>query len=222
MLTANEIQLRQIREGDRLKYHGVQWQVIDHSTYQESAEYSTEEWLLKSRLGKEYYLLYEIDTNEAGDLVQAWYIAEQLRQPAIYEPRSGENLTVWLPQVMLSHQTPYPQLQALSRLYQFESVTEGDYQSDDTTQHRIIWDYWDAPHLWNLALEVWRDGRLDVYSTRRVQPSDFSDIQESAIASSTYFAPSDLQEIPQFSNGSQTLVAFLLIGVGFILMLVGI
>jgi hypothetical protein len=227
MSSANANQLRQLRAGDRLSYYGVRWQVMDYSTYEEmpedeeAADDRVEEWLLRSKRGQEYYLLHE---SKAGDCTTTWYIAEQLRKPAIYEPQSGQNLTDSLAQAMLSHQTPSPQLKALNRLYQFESVTEGDYKSAGITEHRITWDYWDQPHLWNLALEVWSDGRLDIYSTRAVQPADFRNLQTTTLAEHNSFEPTRQPDSDfSFSNLiSQVLLALLLIGVGLILMLAGI
>lgn len=49
--------LQDLNEGDRITYHGVRWQVCDRSTYQDDKGYTTQEWLLKSTTGKEYYLL---------------------------------------------------------------------------------------------------------------------------------------------------------------------
>jgi Domain of unknown function (DUF4178) len=230
MSSVNATQLRQLRAGDRLSYYGVLWQVMDYSTYEEMLDDEeedddrVEEWLLRSRTGKEYYLLYESEISDTGDRTTTWYIAEQLRLPAIYAPQSGQNLTDSLAQAMLSHQTPYPQLKALNRLYQFESLTEGDYNSAGTTEHRITWDYWDQPQLWNLALEVWSDGRLDVYSTRAVQPADFRNLQTATLAEHTNFAKARQPDsnFDLSSLISQVLLALLLVGVGLILMLAGI
>ncbi len=62
MLSAsNQGQLLQLRPGDRLNYHGVQWQVKDYSTYVDPNGYETTEWLLQSKAGAEYYLLRELD-----------------------------------------------------------------------------------------------------------------------------------------------------------------
>lgn len=171
-----EEELRQLREGDRLKYHGVQWHVNDYSTYTDDNGYETEEWLLRSQTGKEYYLMREVDPQSRQSHLH-WYIAEELDSPTIYEPGGSKDLTYDLADKMRSHATPYPELRLFNRTYRFESETEGDYESDGHSRTRITWDYWDPTHLWNLALETWTHGGLTVYSTREVQPADFTDLQ---------------------------------------------
>ncbi|GAB4344207.1 MAG: hypothetical protein OHK0047_37100 [Leptolyngbyaceae cyanobacterium] len=175
-MAATEETLRQLQPGDLIYYHGVQWRVKDVSHYRDPDGYETEEWLLKSPLSKEYYLLREVDPENPTAEVN-WYIAEQLRNPAIYEPGSSRDLLTSLAYEMRSGREPYPQLQTLNRIYIFESKTEGTYESEDGSEYRITWDYWDAAHLWNLALEAWSDSSLSVYSTRKVRPADFSQPQ---------------------------------------------
>lgn len=175
-MAVTEDTLRQLQPGDQIHYHGVQWRVREVSHYCDAYGYETEEWLLKSPLSKEYYLLREVDPENPNAQVN-WYIAEQLRNPAIYEPGSSRDLLTSLAHDMRSGKEPYPQLQTLNRIYTFESQTEGTHDSEDGSEYRITWDYWDAAHLWNLALEAWSDSTLSVYSTRKVLPSDFSQIQ---------------------------------------------
>jgi hypothetical protein len=175
-MAATEETLRQLQPGDLIHYHGVQWRVKDVSNYRDPSGYETEEWLLKSPLSKEYYLLREVDPENPTAEVN-WYIAEQLRNPAIYEPGSSQDLLTSLAYEMRSGREPYSQLQTLNRVYTFESKTEGTYESEDGSERRVTWDYWDAAHLWNLALEAWSDSSLSVYSTRKVQPADFSQPQ---------------------------------------------
>lgn len=175
-MAVTEDTLRQLQPGDLIHYHGVQWRVRDISHYRDPYGYETEEWLLKSPLSKEYYLLREVDPENPMAQVN-WYIAEQLRNPAIYEPGSSRDLLTSLAHEMRSGKEPYPQLQTLNRIYTFESKTEGTHDSEEGSEYRITWDYWDAAHLWNLALEAWSDSSLSVYSTRKVYPSDFSQLQ---------------------------------------------
>lgn len=80
---ATQTQLQQLRPGDHLKYHGVQWDVKDYSTYDDPQGYETAEWLLRSQTGKEYYLLREVDPQNSESLVN-WYLAEKLAYPSIF------------------------------------------------------------------------------------------------------------------------------------------
>lgn len=180
--TITETELRQLRMGDRLKYYGILWHVRDYSTYTDAQGYETEEWSLKSETSKAYYLLREVDPANVEKPV-TWYIAEELRSPTIVEPGSSRDLFLDLAEEMRSHKTPYPELQVFNRVYLFESCTEGTYESDDTPTARITWDYWDQPHLWNLALEAWSN-QLVIYSTKEVQPTDFSNLQRAHAGSS--------------------------------------
>jgi Domain of unknown function (DUF4178) len=225
--TLTSAQLQTLRAGDRITYYGVRWQVGDHSTYTDAKGYATEEWLLRSTTGKEYYLLKEIDPASTGG--ERWYIAEALPTPKIIDPSTQTDVLTSLGATMRSAQTPYPQLQLFNRLYQFESATEGTYESDDGAQQRITWDYWDAAHLWNLALEAWSKGKLVVYSTREVQPESFSEYRMEGegipqFSEQGVGEPSILQ--PKLSGGlsrqTQFFWAWGLVIAGFFLMMMGI
>lgn len=175
---ASAAQLQQLRPGYCLKYHGVQWQVKDYDTYTDPKGYETAEWLLESKTGIKYYLLREIDPQNPESLLN-WYIAEEIRNPKIFQPGSSENLVPHLWQDMQRQQTPYPTLQLFHRLYEFESSTQGSYEGNQEETSRITWDYWDAAHQWNLAIEAWpTQGELHVYSTKVVKPEELSEIQK--------------------------------------------
>lgn len=168
-------QLEHLRTGTRLKYHGIEWRVADYSSYDDPSGYKTEEWLLKSKASKEYYLLREVDPQNPTSLVN-WYIAEELRHPKIFLPNTLENATPNLWQAMHNQEMPYPILKMFGKPYYFESKTKGKYQDEDEVTSRITWDYWDINHQWNLALEAWKNGELHVYSTKLVKPQEFTQV----------------------------------------------
>lgn len=177
---SQEAQLQQLRSGDRVKYHGVQWQVKNYSTYDDPNGYETTEWLLRSPAGAESYLLREIDPQNPESLVH-WYLAEEISNPKIFQPEVFNNLAVRLWHDMQGQQTPYPELQALSRSYYFESQTQGTYDGKQGESSRITWDYWDKAHQWNLAIEAWPNGELHIYSTKVVRPEEFSEIDKGGV-----------------------------------------
>lgn len=214
--TTTEEQLRQLREGDQLQYHGVQWMVKDYSTYTDPKGYETEEWLLKTRTGKEYYLMREVDPHAAGTNV-AWYLAEEVKNPSIYEADTAQEVTWNLADEMLAGKDPYPKLQIFNRIYLFESKSEGTYRSEYGLRTRITWDYWDEPHLWNLALETWANGSLNTYSTRPVQPADFTDLQKSDTKKR-----SSAQKFRSSPRETKKKIALAITIIGFFLMLFGI
>jgi hypothetical protein len=226
--TLTSEQLETLREGDRITYYGVRWQVMDYSTYTDPHGYETEEWLLHSTTGKAYYLLKEIDPASTG---QRWYIAEKLPAPKLIDPTTQTDVLTSIVGAMQTKQNPYPQLQLFNRLYQFESTTEGTYESESSTQQRITWDYWDEAHLWNLALEAWSGGKLVVYSTREVQPENFSEHRKDGegiprFSRKVTEIPAYVQPLSQqwgeTSRQIQYLLAWGLLIVGFFLMMMGI
>ncbi len=183
---SQEAQLQQLRSGDRVKYHGVQWQVKNYSTYDDPNGYETTEWLLRSPAGAESYLLREIDPQNPESLVH-WYLAEEISNPKIFQPEVFNNLAVRLWHDMQGQQVPYPELQALSRSYYFESQTEGTYDGKQGESSRITWDYWDKAHQWNLAIEAWPNGELHIYSTKVVRPEEFSEIDKGGVVNLSSF-----------------------------------
>lgn len=228
-MSFTDFQLRRLRASDRLDYHGLTWRIDDYSTYTDAHGYETEEWLLKSPLGKEYYLMREVDSSQAEPVT--WYLAEEVRQPIIYDDSSGADVTLELAKAMRSHQEPYPTLRMYNRTYQFESETSGSYISEDAQQDRITWDYWDATHLWNLALEAWPDQRFIVYSTRTVQPEDFTAGNPAAqlghVSANNATPPwaatsSGQQRSGLTSRQVETLIAASMVFIGIILMISGI
>jgi hypothetical protein len=220
-------QLVSLREGDRITYFGVRWQVQDYSTYVDPKGYEIEEWLIKSTSGKAYYLLREVDPALLVTNIH-WYVAEELAAPKLLDPGTQVNVLTTVVARMRSQGEPYPVLQLFNRQYRFESKTEGTYESDAGPRDRITWDYWDDAHLWNMALEAWSDRKLSVYSTREVQPEDFSELRKGAEGSTRSSAPDIFarQNTTQSSGGisrqNQLLMAWGIVIVGFFLLIAGI
>ncbi len=219
--------LQELKEGDRITYHGVRWQVCDQSNYQDDKGYATQEWLLKSTTGKEYYLLKETDPSNPEGAVQ-WYLAEEIIHPTLLNPETQQDVLTQIPERMKLRATPYPALQLFNRTYHFESETDGTFNADQETRQRITWDYWDKSHLWNLALEGWDNGVLHLYSTREVQPEEFSELGTSSnmdlIGSASRFkTSSNFSSQPSLeSREIQFLMAWGLVILGFFLMVVGV
>ena len=202
-------QLQQLRPGDRLKYHGVQWDVKDYSTYDDPHGYKTAEWLLLSPKGIESYLLREVDPQNPETVVN-WYLADEVRSQ-ICLPNSGEHIsTLW--QDIQGQKTPYPELQLFSDVYYFESKTQGSYEGDEEKTSRITWDYWDKDHRQNLAIEAWPDRELHVYLTKPIRYEEFSDIEKVVVP-----------EYSQVSAGiwGQAVIAFSMLIVGVLIMIFG-
>ncbi|TAF07731.1 MAG: DUF4178 domain-containing protein [Nostocales cyanobacterium] len=178
MYTAGiETQLHGLRPGDRIMYSSVDWDIKDYSTYQDPQGYQTDEWLLVSAGGAEYYLLREYDPTEELNSV-TWYISNHLENVHLYLPDSQQDIVPRLWQEMQALSTPYPELKLFYKSYYFDSQTEGSYDAQGKTKSRITWDYWDKDHFSNLAIEAFSDRKLDIYSTKVVKPKEFSKIQK--------------------------------------------
>jgi len=161
-----------LRSGDHVNYGGTQWEVEDFSTYDDANGYETMEWLLKSDKYS-YYLLREIDPDHPETRIN-WYLSEEIGIDRVSGEHVGDDVRFALWDAMQEHREPYPKLRALGRLYYFESQTEGIYTSEDGSESRITWDYWNEKHIWNLAIEAWQGREIHVYSTKKVNPEDFT------------------------------------------------
>jgi hypothetical protein len=215
-----QAQLQHLRAGDRVTYGGVQWDVADYSSYDDDNGYATEEWLLKTKNARSYYLLREVDPEEEEPkTIVNWYLSEEINGARVSGDNFSDNLQYTMWRVMREGEQPYPHLRALGREFYFESQTAGKYWSDAGKSSRTTWDYWDQDHLWNLAIEAWEDGDIHFYSTKKVNPQDFSEVKTdtkkaSFISTSERLRKSELKE-------TQIIMAWILTIGGIILMIFG-
>jgi hypothetical protein len=227
MATPSELQ--KLRSGNRLKYDRRIWQVHSFSTYTDPAGYKTSEWLIKMdvqaeragtprRTEKAFYLLREVDPQQADKV--NWYLSEEVTTPMIQQPPNAENCLPNLLQLFQSQAEPVRDLKAFYRNYFFESDTTGDYRENGIVSPRRTWDYWDATHQWNLALEYWlKESKLIVYSTRSVTPDDFTDVD---LASQAQVQDLDANPVTQFLSDRNNVylmisISVMVIGVFFLL-----
>ena len=177
-----ENQLYNLRPGDRINYGNVTWDIRDYSTYEDGEGYQTDEWLLVSSGGSEYYLLREYEPNEEENSV-TWYISNQLQNVQLYLPETKQDVVPTLWQEMQALSEPYPKLKLFYKIYYFESQTQGTYDVDGMQKYRITWDYWDQAHLTNLAIEAYPNHKLEIYSSKVVKAEEFSHIQKGVVSS---------------------------------------
>jgi hypothetical protein len=218
-----QTQLRQLRQGDRVTYADLQWDVFDFSTYTDPQGYETEEWELSANGRTKHYLLRELDSENPESSVN-WYFSEEIKIEQVASEHPGDNLKFSLWRSMRDRELPQERLRALGRDYFFESGTAGNYAGVETGKtSRTTWDYWDTDHLWNLAIEAWEDGGLYVYSTRKVDPSDFSEIENNAKAQNfaTTFTKTFPERKPQKDKTWQWVTAWSMTIAGIGLMLFG-
>jgi hypothetical protein len=216
--TLTDRSLSVLQPDDAIRYAGIVWQVDEQSTYSDRKGYHTTEWLITSATSHQYFLLREADDDAGSDNV-TWYLAEELGKVAIVNVELEQLL--WgkkVHEAMVEDQQPYPVLKVANRIYFFESATRGTYVAQDEEaepdrQERITWDYWDEPHVWNLALEAWPNGDLKLYNTRAVQPEEFALIERSPARAAA--------RKESAGRPVQLTMAWFLMGVGFVMMIAG-
>jgi hypothetical protein len=206
-----ETQLYNLRAGDRVSYANVTWDIKDYSNYEDDEGYQTDEWLLVSSSGSEYYLLREYEPD--ADKPVTWYISNQLQNVPLYLPASKEDIVPRLWQNMQALSEPYPKLTLFYKIYYFDSQTQGTYKVDGKETYRITWDYWDQAEFTNLAIEAFPDHKLEIYSSKVVKPEEFSQIQKGVVSS-----------YPQNNftkNIGESIVASIMVFIGLLFMLFG-
>jgi hypothetical protein len=223
--TLTDRSLSALQPDEAIRYAGIVWQVDEQSTYSDRQGYCTTEWLLTSATRHQYFLLREVavDSESGSDSeTVTWYLAEELGKVAIVNGESEQLLPAKaFHQAMVDDQQPYPVLKVANRTYFFESATRGTYRAEDEEtepdrQERITWDYWDEPHVCNLAVEAWLNGDLKLYNTREVEPDEFSRVDR----------PSTVRTASknEASGGSlqlQRTMAWFVMGLGLAMMIAG-
>ena len=215
-----ETQLRNLRTGDRVTYANVTWEIRDYSTYEDDEGYQTDEWLLTSSGGSEYYLLREYEPDEDEDEPVTWYISSEVQNAQLYLPESNEDVVPNLWQNMQALSEPYPKLKLFYKIYYFDSQTQGTYEVEGQQQDRITWDYWDQAHLTNLAIEAFPDHKLEIYSSKVVQPAEFFDIEK--LATSTDQQNNSIAPQNNFTkNLAESIAASIFVFIGLLFMFFG-
>jgi hypothetical protein len=153
---------REPEVGMALEISGRRWTVTDHSTYQNDEGFEVVEWEVERADGNETaYLLRESDESVR------WFFTRPIPISAITlsggKPFAG---------VAASATEPPDALTFRGRAYGFDEKTEGTYEEEPgEAVPKTTWDYWDAAHQANLAVERWADGRVDCYHGNAIQPS---------------------------------------------------
>ncbi len=150
--------------GDALVFDGLEWKVIGASIYRSDAGYRVHEWQCETG-GNSASLLKEEDPKQGV----RWFFTRAIPEDAV-ALEDGETLEAWMertpdpkqpPAVLTYHQTTY----------RYEGTTEGTHEdASGERAQKITWDYWDAGHAHNLAVELWPGGEFECYLGVYVQP----------------------------------------------------
>jgi hypothetical protein len=102
-----------------------------------------------------------------------WYMAKPVNTAKIFLPDSGAPITSLWAHVRWGDQPPEA-LMVYGKTYYYDSQTRGAYSAEGEATgdrvERVTWDYWDADHRGNLAIETWPDGRLELYISQVIDP----------------------------------------------------
>jgi uncharacterized protein DUF4178 len=164
--------------GDILTIDGHRWSVTERATYRAASgasraasgaapraasDVQTIEWACeRSDLLETSYLL-----REETDAVR-WFFAHPLPLSAL--TLSGDRPAE---HALAELTIPPDALIYRGRAHGFEESMDGEYTTDgdDEATRKTTWDYWDATHTDNIAIERWPDGTIECYHSRAIDPS---------------------------------------------------
>ena len=140
--------------GDTLLIERATWTVTSHATYR-SEGYHADEWEC-AKLGTTAYLLKETE----GDGVR-WFFTISVPAPAVTLPDG----TALAPSITRAPEASPPSaLHFRGGVYRYETTTDGSYEeAPGRGVAKTTWEYWDAAHAHNLAIERWPAGRIEAY-----------------------------------------------------------
>jgi hypothetical protein len=151
------------RVGQSLTFEGREWEVTDHSSYWDEG-YRVIEWCVEAD-DTEAYLLKEI---HEGAPVK-WFFTRRVPNARVEGlPAAGRGAT------------PPPTLTYEGQSYRYAESTEGTYEEDPgNREEKTTWEYWDAAHAHNLAVEVWDEGKIDCYHGAYIDPGQVTFVADS-------------------------------------------
>jgi hypothetical protein len=144
------------RVGDTLRFDGLEWEVTDHSSYWNDGGYRVNEWRCETSDVTAYLLKEQAERGSPK-----WLFTREIASEGVTLPDGAP-----VASVIRGNTSPAPpdSLHHEGQTYRHQDTTEGTYEDEPGQRVRkTTWDYWDAPHAKNLAVEVWADGRVDCY-----------------------------------------------------------
>ena len=154
------------KNGDVVHLKGVSYEVTSRDTYKNDDGYRVIEWCLETD-DTENYLLKEFDKGGMKWFFTRWQTNDSVTLPdgtQLHEVLHG--VKDMKPPTLLLHGGVQ---------YGYDDTTEGTDEDDDGNKvDKTTWDYWDAAHQKNLAVEIWADGGVDFYLGYYIKETDVS------------------------------------------------
>ncbi len=153
-----------LRPGATVLLDGQEWKVTEQSSYRSEEGYRVQEWCCESG-DTTAYLLKEKDAEQKAT---RWFFTREIDADAV-AVAGDDPLAEWLQSK--SGAKPPETLTYQENPYRYADTTEGTHQDESGERVRkVTWDYWDAGHARNLAVERWPDGSFDCYLGAYVEP----------------------------------------------------
>ncbi len=150
--------------GGTVLFDGQEWKVTEHASYRSEEGYRVQEWCCEAG-DITAYLLKEKDTEQKAT---RWFFTREIDADAVAVAGGGplaERLQ------LKADAEPPEALTYQESAYRYADTTEGTHQDDSGKRVRkVTWDYWDAGHARNLAVERWPDGSFDCYLGAYIEP----------------------------------------------------
>jgi len=167
--TTSPEQLKRLDESEPAKgvvllFGGEEWTVTGQADYSNPEGYRVHEWCCEGG-DTTAYLLREGDPRQGAI---RWFFTLEIDSAGVSLP-GGQGFGEWL--ARNAKADPPPALTYRGGIYHFTGTTEGTHQDDSGKQVRkVTWDYWEAGHTHNLAVERWPDGSFDCYLGTYIEP----------------------------------------------------
>jgi len=184
-----DLNVRDPRAGDLFLFKNATWKITERSTYQNDDGYQCVEWTCEAG-SVEAYLLKETEDNHA----HKWFFTLTIDEDAVTVPSSG-GIVSWIKENDKAQ--PPQDLHYRGQSYHYADKTEGMYDNDAGERtKKTTWDYWDAGHRNNLAVEIWETGEVDCYLGYYIQAGDVRiSARANALADHPYFSSDALKGV---------------------------
>lgn len=149
--------------GQTLRFEGREWEITDHSSYWDAGEHRVNEWSCESG-DVTAYLLKEVSDSEGT----RWFFTRLIPSDQV-TLAGGQGLQTLIGRG--GEPGPPDELVHQQQTFRHAETTDGTYEDEPGERVRkVTWEFWDARHETNLAVELWGDGRFDCYRGAYIEP----------------------------------------------------